>query len=131
MSVARRRSPISNTAAWGELTWHKIPFDVCADFGEDVLGLSIWDRRDRSGSFSAPGARGDEDFRADDHAQIAIVLGPVPLLTFNTAMTFHGNPAIYSLNLLTFRPTKASPNQSAPTDKLVDAIKLATGRGEG
>ena len=89
------------------------------------LGFSMWNKRDETKEYDFPNAR--ENCLAGDAfvEGKTIVYNQTPLLVYKSAGCFHGFKSLYTLNLLTIKPTKTSKNQKVLSPELVEKIKIS------
>ena len=64
-------------------------------------------------------------FAGDAFVEGKIVYNQTPLLVYKSAGCFHGFKSLYTLNLLTIKPTKTSKNQKMLSSELVEKIKIS------
>jgi hypothetical protein len=78
----------------------------------EAVDLKMWDKRDKTKTYSYPGARDDEDEYADNYVNGVITkFKDLMLLTFLTESIpglGRGSKSHYTLNLKTLRPTGTS-----------------------
>ena len=105
---------------------HNIPDEELIDeIGED-LELEMWNKRDQTKEYDFPGAReGGECVHGDPFVvgNIVIYKNQIPLLLYNNLSYFRGVKTLYTLNLLTLKPTKNSKIQKLLSHELVERIK--------
>jgi len=89
------------------------------------LGFDMWNNRDKTKEYDFPSAR--ENCLAGDAfvEGKTIVYHQTPLLVYKSAKCFHGFKSLYTLNLLTIKPTKTSNIQKVLSPELVEKIKIS------
>lgn len=102
----------------------KMPSDDVIDEIGEYLGYQMWNKRDKSKTYSMPGDRDGEDEHADDYMEGKIInFNGLNLLTF-LIIGCYGANSQYTLNLSTLRPTKNSPIQTELPNELKRKIRL-------
>jgi hypothetical protein len=96
--------------------------ELMNEIGEFV-GLQMWNKRDMSKSYEYIGNRDASDELADNYVVSKVIIyQQIPLLVFETKSYF-SSQSLYTLNLLTMRPTKNSYYQHKLSKELIDKIK--------
>ncbi len=91
-----------------------------------AMGFKMWNLRDKSKKYILPGNRDEHDddcLLADDYVEgHVIVFNKFPLVIFQYLDHFP-NKSLYTLNLITLRPTKASELQTQIPKEIINKIK--------
>ncbi len=105
-----------------------VPEEEVIDEIGKYLGFRMWNYRDKSKKYIFPGNRGDEDvdcLLADDYVEGQVLTyNEIPLLLFQYK-GYSPLQALYTLNLITLRPTKASKLQTQIPRELIKKIKAS------
>ena len=98
--------------------------DLIDEIGE-YIGFDMWNKRDKSKKYDFPGARDDNCLAGDKfvHGNI-IIFNETPLLVYKHRGFFHGVKSLYTLNLITIRPTKNSYIKHLLSPELCEKIKI-------
>lgn len=107
-----------------------MPDEELIDEIGQFLGFDMWNFRDKSKKYVLPGNRSDEDFDcllADDYVEGKVITYKnIPLLLFQYK-GYNSIQSLYTLNLFTLKPTKASDCQTLLSKELIDKIKASRG----
>ena len=101
-----------------------LTLELIDEIGE-YLGFKMWSKRDESKEYDFPNQRGDINCLAGDEYLVGnvIVYNRVPLLVFKNAGCFHGFKSVYTLNLITVKPTAQSRIKKVLSPALIGKIK--------
>ena len=99
--------------------------DLIDEIGE-YLGFEMWNKRDTTKEYDFPNAReGIHCFQGDAFVEGNIIIfNKIPLLVYKNAGCFHAFKSLYTLNLITMKPTKASIHQTVLSQELFEKIKM-------
>jgi hypothetical protein len=99
--------------------------DLIDEIGE-YLGFEMWNKRDISKEYDFPNERSDDKdtLMGDKYIIGNIIYNKIPLLVYKNAGCFHSFKSLYTLNLLTLKPTKNSLNQTLLSKELIEKIKI-------
>jgi hypothetical protein len=100
--------------------------DLIDEIGE-YLGFKMWNKRDLSKEYDFPNARGEVSCLPGDNFVKGniIIYNNIPLLVYKYAGCFHTFKSIYTLNIITIKPTKTSKNQKILSHELIEKIKTS------
>jgi hypothetical protein len=100
-----------------------LPPELIDEIGEYV-GFKMWSKRDDSKEYDFPGSREDNRLAGDEFLEgHDIVFNRVPLLVFKHAGCFHRAKSVYTLNLITVKPTAQSRIKKVLSPALIGKIK--------
>lgn len=96
--------------------------ELICEIGE-YLGFPMWEKRDKSKTYSFPGNRDGEDEHGDDYFEGSVIpYNGIRLLVFKNVGCY-GINSQYTLNLSTLRPTRNSPIQKELSNELKQKIR--------
>lgn len=103
---------------------NSIDNDLINEIGE-YLDFKMWSKRDLSKEYDFPGCREDNCFPGDHFMEASIIIyNNIPLLIYKNAGCFHACKSLYTLNMITLKPTKTSPIKKILTHELIEKIKI-------
>ena len=98
--------------------------DLIDDIGE-YLGFVMWNQRDETKEYDFPGEREENCLRGDNFVEGNIIIyNKTPLLVYKNKGGFHTFKSLYTLNLLTIKPTKNSEIKKLLSPELIEKIKI-------
>ena len=100
--------------------------DLIDEIGE-YLGFEMWNKRDISKEYDFQNERSDDNityYMGDKYITGNIIYNKIPLLVYKNAGCFHSFKSLYTLNLLTLKPTKNSLNKTLLSKELIEKIKI-------
>jgi hypothetical protein len=99
--------------------------ELIDEIGE-YLGFAMWNNRDKSKEYDFPGSREENCSCGDAFIEGNIIIfKTTPLLLYKNKNCFHGFKTLYTLNLLTIKPTKNSHIKTILSQELVEKIKTS------
>jgi hypothetical protein len=98
--------------------------ELIDEIGE-YLDFKMWNKRDLSKKYDFPNAREEVDCLPGDNfvKGSIIIYNNIPLLVYKNVGCFHACKSLYTLNIITLKPTKTSQNQKILSHKLIEKIK--------
>jgi hypothetical protein len=98
--------------------------ELIDEIGE-YLGFAMWNKRDKSKEYDFPNAREENYLPGDVFVEGNIIIyNKTPLLVYKNKNCFHIFKSLYTLNLITIKPTKNSKIQTIISQELVEKIKM-------
>jgi len=99
--------------------------DLIDEIGE-YLGFIMWNKRDETKQYDFPNAREENCIPGDVFVEGNIIIYKnIPLLVYQNKGCFHRYKSLYTLNLLTIKPTKYSKIQKLLSPELFENIKIS------
>jgi hypothetical protein len=103
-----------------------IPDEELIDEIGQYIGFTMWNNRDKSKEYDFPGSREEHCSHGDKYIEGNIIIfKSTPLLVYKNKNCFHGFKTLYTLNLLTIKPTKNSHIKTILSQELVEKIKTS------
>ena len=99
--------------------------ELIDEIGE-YLGFVMWNKRDKTKKYDFPNAREDNSLPGDVFVEGNIIIyDKTLLLVYKNKNCFHNFKSLYTLNLLTIKPTKNSRTQTILSQELIKKINTS------